>query len=337
VPKVELRYSDGTLREIDAEPFETVYQAAARSDAAVLTDCLEGACATCKARCLSGEYDLIDPSFDALSQHEQTSGHVLLCQMEALTDCVVEMPYSFAFATQTGPNEVQTKVFAIDWLGEHVAKLVLEAPGPLVFSPGQYAQLAVPGTDQHRPYSFANPSGESHVTFYVRLLDDGVMGHYLKDQVQVGDAMTMRSPLGSFYMRPGTGPIVMIAGGTGVAPMLSMLHALAQSTAKRSVHLFHGARVPQEFFAAGPLTQLRDAGMDVTYVQSVDELGGAQRLPEGIVHGRVTDAVPHDLLRVEASDVYLCGPPAMVAASERLLGELGVPTPRIFSERFNPA
>jgi benzoate/toluate 1,2-dioxygenase reductase subunit len=157
VPKVELRYSDGTLREIDAEPFETVYQAAARSDAAVLTDCLEGACATCKARCLSGEYDLIDPSFDALSQHEQTSGHVLLCQMEALTDCVVEMPYSFAFATQTGPNEVQTKVFAIDWLGEHVAKLVLEAPGPLPDSMLNLPSLVLTNIDPtHSPIQAAN-------------------------------------------------------------------------------------------------------------------------------------------------------------------------------------
>ena len=92
---ITLIFSDGRSREITAEKFETVEQAARRGGIHLLTDCREGACGTCKARCLSGKFFLIDYSREALSDDEARAGYVLTCQMRAQSPCVVEFDYPY--------------------------------------------------------------------------------------------------------------------------------------------------------------------------------------------------------------------------------------------------
>ena len=185
MPTVELRYQDAALA-VETDPYETVYQAAARSGVPILTDCLEGGCATCKARCLEGDYALIDPSFDALSAEEERDGYVLLCQMEARGRCVVEMPYTAEFAEKADPKPVVGKVALLEQIGEDIVRLGIQTSIPFEFVPGQYAQLTVPGTRIRRAYSFAMQSNEKTAEFYVRLLTDGEMGRYLQ-RASVGD------------------------------------------------------------------------------------------------------------------------------------------------------
>ncbi len=331
MPTVVLRYHE-TVRSVETDPYETVYQAAARSGAPVLTDCLEGACATCKARCVEGEYDLIDPSFDALSSEEEQAGFVLLCQMEPRGPCVVEMPYTLAFAQNSHPGMLSCEVGEIASVGSSIVRLRVESPTPLDFVPGQYAQVLVPGTDVRRAYSFANSPGAHTAEFYVRLLEDGAMGAYLRRRARVGDELQLELPFGGFYLRAGTGPLVAITGGTGLAPILSMLAELAARGSRRNVHVIHGARAPEALFGLEALEAFNASGLSVQLHLAVE-----RDAAPGMFTGQVTDIVTSDLIGSPGADVYLCGPPSMVASAEAKLAMHGVPAARVFVERFNPA
>lgn len=341
MPRVDLHYHGGDVRSLDADPFETVYQAASRSGVPILTDCLEGACATCKARCLSGEYELIDPSLDALCADEEEAGHVLLCQMEARTACVVEMPYSLAFAQQSGLDLVHGEVVSIDPIGVDIVRLIVEATAPVAFLAGQYAQLEVPDTGVARAYSFANPPDTSRLEFFVRRMAGGAMGEYLASRATLGDAVSLHAPGGGFYLRPGTGPLVMIAGGTGLAPLLAMLESLSGTHLGRQIRVLHGARRADELFGSGRLEKLRAGGMRVAVEYAVEQRSKPRAKPTAeptaAAIGRVTDLISETTVAVEGTDVYVCGPPPMVAIAERLLTGYGVPDSRVHAERFNPA
>ena len=280
MPHIELRYAGGEVRRFETAPFETVYQAAARAGAPVLTDCLEGACATCKAFCLSGDYGLIDPGLDALSEDEERAGQVLLCQMEAESDCTISLPYSLSFASGCPPRTFGCELTELAPVAPDIFRLVALAPEPVDFVPGQYARVTIPGGAE-RAYSFANRPGERVLEFYIRRIPGGLMGSYLEGPARVGDSLAIVAPLGGFYLRPGAGEAVLVAGGTGMAPFLSMLRSLAAPSltpissshprtgspsrpssglpAARAFRILHGARRPEEWFASETIGELARA------------------------------------------------------------------------------
>ena len=136
---------------------------------------------------------------------------------------------------------------------------------PRSFISGQYVHLSVPGTDQHRSYSFANASFETgEYTFYIKVLEQGAMSDYLS-KATPGDEMTVSGPFGRFYLRPAQRPIVMVAGGTGLAPMLSMLDTLvAQEETQQPVRLLYGAIEPGELFGLDQIAGYAAQGLDIT-------------------------------------------------------------------------
>ena len=151
--------------------------------------------------------------------------------MHVTSDCVIEFPYESNLALKSKPDVRMATVVAADMVSSTVAQLVLKPNSdqePISFLPGQYVHLAVPGTDEHRSYSFANAVSETGAyTFYIKILENGEMSNYLTSNVKSGDEMTVEGPFGRFYMRPVNRPILMVAGGTGLAPMLSMLDTMA--------------------------------------------------------------------------------------------------------------
>ena len=230
---VTLVFDDGRIARIQADEDDTIYLAALKHRIRIETDCLEGACATCKGVCTSGEYRLDEYSEDALSDEEAARREVLTCQMHVLSDCVIEYPYPSTFSLKAPPATRKGRVAEIETVAESVVRLVVEPEdgdhGPVVFMPGQYVHLGVPGSDAVRSYSFANPPEETgRYTFFIKVLEEGAMSDYVAGPAQSGDEMPVTGPFGRFYLRPPSRPIVMVAGGTGLAPMLSMFdHMLA--------------------------------------------------------------------------------------------------------------
>ena len=348
MPQITLIFEDGRAIAVQASSEETIYAAALRNRLRLESDCLEGACATCKGLCSSGDYRLGDYSDDALSAEEAAARQVLTCQMRASSDCVIELPYASTQALGKAGVPVQRLAMQVTWLetvAEGVVRLTLGAAeadaAAMQFLPGQYVHLQVPGSEAQRSYSFSNApvmagAAAGSMEFYIKLLPSGEMSDYLRQRAAVGDRINMSGPFGRFYLRPPQRPILMVAGGTGLAPMLSMLRSLLDQTMQRPqqpplppIHLLYGAASSAEFCDGNSLQDLMDQGLPLTLQRIAVGDGPAQ--------GHVTSLLRPDLLDANGSDVYLCGPPPMIEAAERWLRAQGVPASQVYAEKFLPS
>ena len=334
---VTLVFEDGRCVRIQADEDDTVYLACLRNKVRIQTDCLEGACATCKAYCAEGEYRFNDYSEEALTKDEAAQRQVLTCQMRPLGDCVIEFPYESKLALKTEPKRWPCRVVSAEKVSSTIARLVLEpdgGPQEVGFLPGQYVHLSVPGTEAHRDYSFANPPHVAdRFTFYIKLLEQGAMSEYVAGRAKAGDAVTMTGPFGRFYLRRPTRPVLMVAGGSGLAPMLSMLDHMAQTGATdQPVRLLIGANAPGELFARDQIAAYSSRGIALQTEYAVVD-GAADW--DGTT-GHVTALLRDELLAGDP-DVYLCGPPPMIEAGERWLAVHGVDGRRVHTEKFLPS
>lgn len=333
---VTIVFEDGRTVKVSAREEDTVYLACLMNKVRIQTDCLEGACATCKGVCTSGEYRMDDYSDEALSEDEAAARQVLTCQMHALSDCVIEFPYDSSLALKTQPQARPGRVVEVEQVSSTVHRLVVEPQGdgePISFLPGQYVHLSIPGTEEQRSYSFANPPEDAgRLEFFIKALEQGVMSEYVAGRAAPGDEVTITGPFGRFYLRPVARPILMVAGGTGLAPMLSMLdHLTANGGCDRPVHLLCGANAEDELFGRDRLESYADKGLDLTAEFAVVEGGNGW---DGNV-GHVTDLLRFDI--ADGHDIYLCGPPPMIDAAHSWLIDRGIDPAMIHNEKFLPS
>ena len=336
--EVTFVFQDGRIVKFDASEDDNIYFAALKNKVRILTDCLEGACATCKGVCTTGAYYLDEFTDEALTADEYDRREVLTCQMHVTSDCVIEFPYESRIALKSEPDSRKARVAEIDMISSTVAKLVVEpeadAP-PVSFLPGQYVHLSVPGTSEHRSYSFANAAFETRkYTFYIKLLEHGAMSDYLSERAQPGDEFVVTGPFGRFYQRPTIRPILMVAGGTGLAPMLSMLDTLAANDdTDYPVRLLYGANAADELFAFDQLRGYAEQGLDLT----VELCVGEPDQDWDDATGHVTGLLRLDILNGGDCEIYLCGPPPMIDAAESWLSANGVNPVLVHAEKFVPS
>jgi benzoate/toluate 1,2-dioxygenase reductase subunit len=324
-------FEDSKTVKFSARHNEVVYQAAYRSGLRLEHDCLEGACGECKALCTQGEFELDDYSDEALSEHEKEQGHTLLCRMRARAPCVVELPYSSGLlAAQHEAQWVEGSVLAVESVSSTVKRMVVRAGADgMRFLPGQYIHMEVPGTQMVRSYSFANAPGEEQLEFFLKLYAAGAMSDYLRDRARPGDAIRIKGPAGHFYLREAKRPILMAAGGTGLAPMLSMLRTLATlRSGVPPIHLIYGVNEAAEFFAESELE-----GLGMKLPMTLERVAVSAAGWSGPT-GHVTSLLRPELLHGGECDAYLCGPPPMIEAASDWLRNKGMPPERVHSERF---
>lgn len=332
--KVTCVFEDGATARFASSPFETVYQAALRSGLPLETDCREGACGVCKAFKSGGDGDLGDFSDEALTDDEADEGFVLCCQFRAESDLVLEFGYPLSLLNKETAT-IDASVAEVEPVADNVVRLALTTEAePPAFLPGQYVNISVPDRVSGRSYSFANsPAEPERMEFFVRILEQGAMSDYLRDAADVGDKVTLQGPYGQFFLRPPrAGRIVMVAGGTGLAPMLSMLAELDRAEGEKpQVTLLYGANHPGELFGAERIEALGDwVDLQTIVVEGDDAWSG----PTGFVTELLKDGALED---AASTDAYLCGPPPMIESARAALTSLGVPAGRIFAEKFIPS
>ena len=239
--KIALNFEDGVTRFIESNPGETVADAAYRQGINIPLDCRDGACGTCKSFCESGRYDGGSYIEDALTDEEAEEGYCLTCQMKPETDLVLRIDAS-SEVCKTQVTDFQAEVLGIEQLSDSTISLSLkvEDASRLHFLPGQYVKILVPGEQDSRSYSFSSPPGSDVATFLIRNVPGGLMSGYLTERAKPGDKLTLKGPLGSFYLRDTKRPVLMLAGGTGLAPFLSMLGKVAETGCEQPIHLVYG-------------------------------------------------------------------------------------------------
>ncbi|CAI2492317.1 benzoate 1,2-dioxygenase electron transfer component BenC [Serratia ficaria] len=331
---VALNFEDGVSRFIQCNPNEKVLDAAYRQRINLPMDCSDGVCGTCKCRCEQGEYRLGDDYLDeALSEQEAAQRLVLTCQMVPSSDCVIEVPIASTLC-KTGSEEFAATVTSATALSDSAIEfcLTLDDERGIAFLPGQYVNIAVPGSEASRAYSFSSLPGGRQISFLLRNVPGGMMSGYLTDRARPGDAIRLRGPQGSFYLRTPVRPMLFLAGGTGLAPFLSMLEQLAADASPQPVHLIYGVTHDHDLVKLEQLESYRRRLPNFSYLTCV-----ASETSQSPHKGYVTQHLDESLLNDGDLDVYLCGPPPMV---EAVLGDFQrrAFTPASFHyEKFAPS
>ncbi len=325
-----MNFEDGVTRVIQCDDDEKVTDAAFRQKINLPMDCRDGVCGTCKCFVEKGEYELEFYMDESMSDEEAEQGSALTCQMTPESDCVVRVPVPSA-ACKTAPEAVEGEVLGVDSLSETSFGLRVKLAKPIGFLPGQYVNVTVPGTGKHRSYSFSSAPGAREATFLIRNLPGGVMSSYLGERAKVGDSVTLTGPMGAFYLRPIERAQLWLAGGTGLAPFLSMLEQVAQQGTDHPIVLYYAVTRAADLVELDRVQELAGKTGNVTVITILAAEEDAHERK-----GFVTDHVTAEDLNGGDCDVYLCGPPPMVDAVRGHFGKLGVEPANFYFEKFNP-
>ncbi|HJP61550.1 MAG TPA: benzoate 1,2-dioxygenase electron transfer component BenC [Gemmatimonadaceae bacterium] len=328
---IALNFEDGVTRFVECKTGETVLDAAFRAKINLPMDCSDGVCGTCKCRAESGSYDLGDDYIeDALTEDEKAGGHVLTCQMVPQSDCVIAVPAS-STACKTEQSKFVATVAKVEQHNDAavVLELDVDAVAP-VFLAGQYVNIDVPGSGQRRSYSFSSAPGQSKISFLIKKISGGVMGTWL-ESAQPGDKMELTGPLGSFYLRTVERPLLFLAGGTGLAPFLSMLEVLAREKPLQKIHLIYGVTRDLDLVQVDAVEAFTAKLPNFTYSTVVADSGSNHPRK-----GWVTQHMPEEAFNDGEVDVYLCGPPPMVDAVRKYFDDSGVTPTSFHYEKFTP-
>ncbi|WMC10451.1 benzoate 1,2-dioxygenase electron transfer component BenC [Oceanimonas pelagia] len=329
---IALNFEDGVTRFITCNDGETVLDAAYRNQINLPMDCSDGVCGTCKGSCHQGDFELGDEYIDeALTDEEVADGKILTCQMIPVSDCVVEIPAASTLC-KTGTAEIGGTLAEVNLISPTAIELKVTADQDIAFLPGQYVNIGVPGTEEVRAYSFSSLPGSRELSFLIRNVPGGLMSSWLVGQAKTGDRLSLNGPLGVFYLRPLALPVLMLAGGTGLAPFLAMLEELRVKGCDQPVHLLYGVTNDDDLVGVEALQQFA-ADIDNFTFKTVVANPDSAHPHKGYVTNHMEDApIGHGEV-----DVYLCGPPPMVDAVLGYFRDQGIEPHSFHYEKFSPS
>ena len=299
----------------------TILQAARSVGLAYPHGCQVGRCGACKSRLLSGEVEHLAHTPFALTAADRERGFILACRAQPRSDC--EVSWLGSDITEHPLREVLGRIVALERPVPDLATLRISLDGPpLGFSAGQYVEIAFEGCPS-RHYSMANHPEDPVLEFHIRGLPGGRTSGHVLARLALGDRVRLQGPFGTAHLRVRrTGPILAVAGGTGLAPILSILRKASSLRLPQPVRLYRFAREAPGLYAQAEIDRLASALPDFAYHRIIgqrDERRGefVASLPD------LTDAT-----------AYLAGSPGLVDATSAILDEHGLPPERIFADAF---
>jgi phenol hydroxylase P5 protein len=314
-------------REIECREDQTILDACLRNGVWLPHSCTHGTCATCKCDIVDGDVDHGDASSFALMDFERDEGKLLTCCAKPRSDVVIEADLDVDEDVEVHPVQDYTgTVVALDEIARDTRRLVIELDRPMEFNAGQYMKFEVPGKDCDRTYSIANPPTEhQRLEFHIRRTPGGLASDgWIFGAMAVGDPVRLSGPYGRFVLKVGDDrDAVLVAGGTGLAPIKSMIrHALENGAYEGHLTLYQGGRSREWLYDVEELRRLEAEYTDqFSYrpclSEETAEQVGAESGSYG--YGLVTDVIAADHPTLTGCAGYLCGPPPMVEAALKTL------------------
>ena len=292
-------------------------------------------CGQCRVRVVSPRIEHVPEERSVLSAEEMARGVHLACQVRVTMDVHVELPRGYLDARQFRGTASRIRDLAP---GMREVEIDLQEPARMTFRAGQYVQFIRPGTEDdpqpvYRAYSMASPpSSAGRLTLLFARVPGGACTSYVFERLAVGQAVTLNGPFGSFYIREGQRPLVLVAGGSGIAPIRSMLTDLAERGG-RPAWFFFSARTAADLVYAQDFRALQSRlpGLAFTPVLS-------RPLPEDRWEGE-KGGLPSVLSRLlpglQEHEAYLCGGPGLIEASVSAMRQKGLAAERVFFDKFS--
>lgn len=318
-----------TGQSFEVQPGETVLDAALRCAAPLPHECTFGGCGTCRVRLIEGQVAYEEFPL-ALSEAEAQQGFALACQARPLADLVVSVVQPGA---SSSPMVLEATVESVQPLGTDVLHLRLRLPEgtELLYQPGQYMNVLL-GDGRHRSFSMASRPEGLRVDFHVRRIRGGRFTDARLAALSPGDRLPVEIPLGSFrYHREDDRPLLMMATGTGLAPIKSMLESLMDNDDCPPVSLYWGARTPADLYLHDEIAAWAERLYEFRYVPVLSRAGDDWRGRRGHVQQAVLEDAGTEL---PEHSIYLCGSPAMVRDAQASLAAQGADPARVYADSF---
>ena len=330
-------------RSVPAEEGETVLNALLTHGVGFAYSCQAGNCGTCKCELVSGDILELEYSPHALSAEERSRGIVLACRSQVWGDVVVRRLDAEDFVVH--PSRVlRCRVAWLDRLTHDILRIRLEivAGGPFTFSAGQYAQVEFPvAQGSVRDYSMANRPDEKLLEFHLRVMPGGSVSGRVADGLRVGDMVKVCGPLGTSYVRlQHPGPMLCIAGGSGLAPIKSIVESALAAGFPHPIHLYFGARSERDVYLESGLASLQQQYPNFRAHIVLSESGDMPAAAGAVLprrRGMVTSAVAADFADLGGFKAYLAGPPPMVEVATEIARLRGIQHRDIHADAFFPA
>jgi len=331
---------NGEEKAFDQDGQDTILRAALRAGVGFPYECNSGGCGSCKFELLEGEVDNLWPDAPGLTDRDRRKGRLLACQCRAKTDLRIQVRTGAEYHSPIQSKRMRAKFISMHEVSHDIREFRFSAEGPATFLAGQYAMLAIPGVSTPRAYSMSNISndeGEWH--FQIRRVAKGAATDKLFHHLHIGEEIEIDGPYGLAYLRTESPrDIVCVAGGSGLAPMVSIARSAARSgmLKTRQLHFFYGGRTVRDICGETYLCDLPDSGKNIHFHPVVslpdDESSALWRGETGFVHELVRRVLGDSLPNCE---FYFAGPPPMTQTlQEMLMMSFHVPFEQIHFDRF---
>ena len=319
-------------RDVLVRPDQSVLDAALAAGLNLPHSCKSGHCGSCRARLISGaiDYPLGQPL--GITPQEAAEGAVLLCRAQARSDLTI----ASRVIARAGTAEIKTlpcRVEQLTLLAPDVMQLMLRLPAvePLDFKPGQYLDVLL-DQGRRRSFSLACPPHDSKLLelHLARAPGAGFTTHVF-DAMRRGELIRIEGPLGQFIYEHAPEPLLLVAGGTGFAPIKSILRHVLETGLTRPIHFYWGARTAQGLYEEKLVQQWcgRHANLEFSTLLSESDARG----PRGWLHERIA----RDYSALNAADIYAAGPPALITALRQLLADRKISEQRLRFDSFDAA
>ncbi|MEP7244193.1 MAG: 2Fe-2S iron-sulfur cluster-binding protein [Gammaproteobacteria bacterium] len=300
--------------------------------------CKSGHCSSCRARLISGEIHYPNGRTLGLSAQEAEQGYILLCQARPRSDLTVEA----RIIANAGDVEIKTlpcRIAKLNRLAPDVMQMFLRLPAveSIRFQPGQYLDVLLEGGER-RSFSIASPPHDSDLLeLHVRRVPGGGFTEALFERLQVGALLRIEGPIGQFIYRESTSPALLIAGGTGFAPLKSMLRHALERGSPREIHLYWGARREVDVYEEALVLEWVRAHPELRFKVVLSEAADRDPSAPHRQLGWVHEAVLADHPALNAFEVYAAGPPALIEAIRSSFPSHGVSEDRLHFDSFDYA
>ncbi|MES9860916.1 MAG: 2Fe-2S iron-sulfur cluster binding domain-containing protein [Candidatus Thiodiazotropha sp. LLP2] len=306
-------------------------------------DCRVGSCGSCKCRLVEGKVKELSDFAYVLDGDELSNGMILACQAQLKSDVIVEVDLVEDENVEGGVNTTDGTISAIQMLTHDIMEVKVSIDQPLRetgghFKAGQYADISFPGISNPRSYSFAaapEDDKRSELTFYIRQVPNGELTGWLFEDDRTGSQVTVSGPYGSFWLRDGEGPVVCIAGGSGMSSIKAMLEHAAHVGCARDVIYLFGARTQADLYCLDIMKSLEsqwNSGKSMRFIPVLSN--EAEDSDWQGLRGMVTDHIPGQLDDWSSAQAYLCGPPPMIDAAIETLKQQGLQNSDIHFDKF---